>query len=333
MPVVLSNPIFPNQVGFGGQQSYSTELNFRQMITDVTTANPNVDPMVAARWINYYYRTVIDRRSWYGLKLRGQIIAPTVVNTGQATVTYNSNVVTGANVGTPGWTAALIGLQFRAGFTFPYQTIVNVPVPSPGANPVLILDTPFGGQTQVGSYQIVAAYFTMGGNIKRLLWAVNQQQGWPLEVNFPVQTVNAWDVWRQSLGWTTVLATRPPTPDGQYQVEAWPTPFQNQVFPFEAYQQPAELVNDNDSIVSWLRADIIVGRAVARALVHEGPKKNPYYDAQESQRLVGEFNAEIERMEQADNDMDQQDVTWDYGFEDGRIGFGPGSTWNQMHDV
>ena len=47
---------------------------------------------------------------------------------------------------------------------------------------------------------------------------------------------------------------------------------------------------------------------------------------------LAQFNKDIEAMENADNALDQRDVTWDFGQENGRVGFGPGSTWAQSHD-
>ena len=323
MPVVYTNPLHPNQVSFGGKQAPSTQSNFREMIGEITSWNPNIDPMLAGKWINNYYRKVIDLRSWYGLKLRGQVNVMQPVNNGQVTVQFNNPQVTG--IGT-NWTAALIGKQFRTGFTFPYQTITNVISPT-----LLQLETPFGGPGATTGYQIVECYIDFGSNIKRLLWAVNQQQGWPMEVNMPVQTINSWDVWRQSLGWSTCFAVRSATPGGSYLTECWPTPFSNQVFPFEAYQQPPNLVEDDDSLVPWISSDLIVTRCIADALV-KGGRKSDYYDPMTSREKKAEFNERVMEMAMADNDMDQQDVTWDYGFEEGRIGFGPGSTYGQSHD-
>jgi hypothetical protein len=326
VPVVYQNTVYPWQVSFGGVQAPSTQLNFREMLNEVTDWNPNVDPMTAGRWINNYYRKVIDMRTWYGLKLRGQVSVIQPVNSGQVSSQYGNPTITG--IGTS-WDQTLVGLQFRTGFTYGYQTIVEV---NEGAQ-TLQLDTPFAGAagTNTTGYIIVEAYVDFGANIKRLLWATNQQQGWPMTVNIPVQTINQWDVWRQSLGWSTVFATRSPSPAGGMICECWPTPFSNQVFPFEAYQMPPVLVNDDDAMVSWIPSDLIVTRAVADALVYKG-RRSPYYDPTTAGLKRQEFNERVESAAQADNNMDQQDVTWDYGEEDGRVGFGPGSTYAQNHD-
>lgn len=326
MPVIFTNPQFPNQVSSSqNNQSYATQLNYRQMIQSVTDWNPNVDPMTAGRWINNYYRAVIDQRSWYALKLRGQIVVPNTYNQGTALFTQNSPTVVGQGTA---WTQGIVGQQIRIGFTYPLQTIVSVQNATH-----LTLDMPFGGSTQTGGYNIFTAYVTMGGNIKRLLWAVNQQQGWPMNVNVPVESINFWDVWRISIGWSTHLAVRPPTPDGQYQIEIWPLAYQNQVFPFEAYQQPLDMQLDADAPLAWIRSDILVSRAIADAMLFKG-RKSDYYDPTTAQMKIAQFNADVEAMAQADNDMDQRDVMWDYGQEDGDSGPNPlaaNSTWAQNH--
>lgn len=325
MPVIFQNPEFPNQVGPNGNKAYVQQLSFRQMINEVVWANPDLDIMRAARIVNNAYREIIDKRSWYALKIRGVINIPNTINGGQAQVTQGSNLVQG--IGTA-WTIGLVGQQFRVGFTFPYQTINKVDA----TNQILTVDTPFGGRTQIGGYNIIEAYVTIGANVKNILWAVNQQQGWPIEVNVPVQTINTWDVWRQSLGWSTVFATRPPTPDGQFQMEIWPTPYQQQVFPFEAYIQPPDMEDDSNSPASFIRADLIVCRSVAEAKM-VGPRNSQYYDPAYANMKMAQYKTMLEDMENRDNGLDQQDVTWDYGFEDGRVGFGPGSTWGQSHDI
>lgn len=331
MAIVYTNPTYPFQVSFGGTQAPSTQLNYRQMLSEVCGWNPDVDPMTAGRWINNYYRKIIDKRSWYGLKIKGQVTAAAPYNQGTVNVTLGSNIVNG--IGTNwstlryGQTGSLIGLQFRTSFTLGYQTIVNVLSPTQ-----LQLDTPYASQNLTNTgYQIAAVYIDFGANIKRLLWAVNQQQGWPMEVNVPVQTLNQWDVWRISLGWSTIFATRSATPGGSLLMELWPAPYSLQAFPFEAYQQPPELVADSDSPVPWIRSDLIVTRAVADALIYRG-KMSKYYDPVAAGIKRAEFNETVEEMAQADNDMDQQDVTWNYGEETGMVGFGPGSTWAQQHD-
>lgn len=330
MPIVPSNPQFPDQVGSSPTvQSYSTQLNFRSMIQEVCDWNPNVDPMTAGRMINNRYRAIIRRRDWYGNKVRGQINVPNIYSVGTCVLTYNSPVVNG--IGTA-WTPALVGQQFRPGFTYNYQGIVQVPSPTQ-----LILDTPFGGMPLSGNqitsgYQILQAWVTFGANIKRLLNVQNQQQGWYMKLNTPQEVLDSWDTWRTNIGWSTHISPLPPTTDGQMQVEIWPNPFSNQIFPFEAYIQPADMQLDSDTPVAWINSDIIVTGAISDALLFR-PKQNPYYDPQTAASIasgkLAQYKADVEQMEYADNGMDQRDVTWNY--EDEGQGSGYGSTWAQNH--
>jgi hypothetical protein len=325
MPVVLTNPQFPYQVGASPtSQSFSTQLNYREMLSEVQSWNPNFDPMKSGRAINNAYRSIIDRRMWYGLRVMGQAQVPNITAGGMVTVVNGSTALVG--VGTA-WTNALIGLQFRTGFTFPFQTIATFVDATH-----MTLQTPYVGTSGTFAYQIVEAYMTFGGNVKSLLWATNQLQGWPINVSTRVEAINAWDTWRTSLGWARYMAKRPPTPDGQLQVEIWPTPYAQQVFPFEAFTQPPNMEADTDTPVAWIRSDLLVQRAIADAMMFGG-RKSDYYDPTTAAAKVKMFNDEVERAEWADDGLDQQSVFWDDGYEMGQPTTGDGSAYSQSHDV
>ena len=313
MPVVFSNPAFPSQVGASPtSQAYSVSLNFGSMLREVTNWNPNVDSEVAGRMINNRMRQIIDRRSWYATKVRFVANVPNIQTTGTCTVTYGNNTVQG--IGTAWTPQALVGLQFRQTFTQPYQTITAV---NQGQQ-TLTLDTPYPGPDFTGSYYVVEAYLTFGANVKRLLWASNQLFGWPLDVGMKVQELNAMDQWRASMGWARVMATRPPTPDGQFQVEVWPTPYAAQTFPGEAYTQPPNMVLDTDSPQAWIRSDVLVTGAIADALLYR-PKDNKYYDpaiaVQIASGKAAQFEKDLLAMENADEGLEQQAVQWDWNSE------------------
>lgn len=104
------------------------------------------------------------------------------------------------------------------------------------------------------------------------------------------------------------------------------------MFPFEAYQQPPDLVLDDDVMVSWIPSDLIVTRATANACL-KGGRSSKYYDPTTAQMFIKEFDERVEQAQKADNNLDQQDVSWDYGDEEGSTGFGTGSAYAQSHDV
>lgn len=326
-----SIPQFPNQVGASpSTQAYVTQLNAGQMIREVCQWNPNFDPQMALRAINNRYRVICRKRNWYGTKVRGQISVGQPYAQGTVTVVNGSQTVTG--IGT-GWDQTLVSQQFRTNFTQPYQTITSVNV---GAQ-TLTTDLPYAGPGTTSGYLILQAYFALDGNIKRILWAVNQMMGWQMKVNaLPVECVNSWDVWRTYSGWSTHFVTRPPTPAGQYQIEVWPSPFQQQVFPFEAYTQQPDMQLDTDAPLAFIDSDILVIGATADALRFR-TKQNTYYDAATAITVAAtkdqQFKEYIDDLEMRDNDIDQRDVTWSYGDGDeNSFPGGYGSAWAQNHE-
>ena len=182
---------------------------------------------------------------------------------------------------------SVVGFQFRSSFAGPWQTIVSVN----NALQQLTIDTPYGLPTRTGGFQIQAGYATLGANIKYLLWAVISSKDGRSKSMYRSALSNSWDVWRISLGWTTFFATRAPTPDGQYQIEMWPTPFQAQVFPFEAYIQPPIWYSIRLSDHRYIRADLLVTRAVADAKVFSG-RGSKYYDPTVAAGKMNEFTIE-----------------------------------------
>jgi hypothetical protein len=331
VPVVLANPNFPNQVGANpASKPYVTQMNAGQMIREVCQWNPNVDPQSALRMINNRYRAMLRSRSWYGMKVRGIIQVGSPYSVGTCTVANGQNTVQG--IGTA-WTPSLIGQQFRTNFTQPYQTITQVDT----VNQVLTTDLPYAGASTTSGYLILEAYFALDANIRRINWAVNQQMGWQMKVGaLPVECVNSWDTWRTYNGYSTHFVTRPPTPSGQYQIEIWPSPFMQQVFPFEAWAQPADMQLDSDSPLPFIDADILVIGATADALRFR-PKQNSYYDPGTAISVAGtkeeQFKLYIQQNELLDNDIDQRDVTWDYGEgNENTFPGGFGSAWAQNHE-
>lgn len=324
MPIVPGNPLFPNQFGANGSQPYTTQLNFRQMTGEVLMWVPDIDPLLVGRLINNNYRKIIERRNWYGLLVRGQVSTPQYTSVGSATVTNGSNIVTGTNTN---WTPALNGQQFRIGFTNPFQTVVQVINAT-----TLQLDMPYGSQSLTSAgYQIVQCWVSLGANIRYILDAVNQQQGWRMAVNIPQQTLNETDSWRTNVGWSYCFSNMPPTPDGQLQIEIYPVPFFLQVFPFLAYTQPSNLVNDTDSPVLFIRSDVLVLMSIADALMWGG-KNNKYYDATTAQLKLQQAEVELLKCERNDDGCYQQDVVWDYGLEWSYTS-GQGSLFGQNHAI
>ena len=305
----------PNTTPFVQQQNYG------QMKGNVLLWNPNAGGVVDIL-INSALRKVLDRRTWFSQFVKGQLVCPQATTQGQATVTLGSNIVQG--IGTS-WTSALIGQQFRIGYNNPIYTIFDV-------DPVgqqLSLELAWGGSSTTSGYFIIQYYFNLGPNIKYLKNMVNMQLGFRMWTHGTQDFLNAVDPWRQNQNWPYVVAPMPLDPNGNYLVELYPASWIQQAFPFLAYVQPPNLVNDLDTLPAYIRCDVVLLDAIAQALVWRGPKNNPYYDANEAGIKRAQFESELNQMAQADENLYRADLS--LPFEDVPYFSPDGAYWNATH--
>lgn len=304
-------------------QPPTTQLNFRQMLGEVSQWNPDAPIEMVKRWIANNYRKVVDHKNWSGMLVSGQVTVPTAYTTGSVTIATGSNMVQGTDTG---WGIAMVGLQFRVGFTTPIVTVTAV-------NPLaqtLTVSLPWGGPPVTNSgYQLFRNLVSFGPRIKSLFAVVNQAQGFRLKLHIPQEVLNISDTWRTSTGWTYCLSDREPSPIGEQQYELYPIPTFQQGFPFLAMIQPPDLLNDTDYPMPFIRSDIIVLGAIADAMVFRG-KTNRYYDPAQSQVKKQEMQFELDKCARQDNDYVQKDLRWEF---DRYPEFQMGGQWNQQHDV
>jgi hypothetical protein len=325
MPIVPSqNVVIPNQVLPDGTAPYTQQGNFGYLIGRVQKWNPDLTQPNIAAIINDVVRVIYDRRTWYGLYVKGQIVSPQAVTKGQVTATLGSNVVVGTGTA---WTSSIIGLQFRIGYNSPIYTITD-------CDPIgqaLTLELPWGAPTVTSGYFIVMNYANFGPNIKYIKTMLNVQLGIKFSLHATQDTLNTLDPWRQNQNFSWMLAGMPPLPDGSYQAEMYPASWIQQAYPFCAYIQPPNLVNDTDNLPAAIRGDVVVSAAIAEALVIGGPKNNKYYDAPESARKMAKFESELLRMANADDNLYRQDVTlWGEDLPYFQTG---GALWNSCHAI
>ena len=153
---------------------------------------------------------------------------------------------------------------------------------------------------------------------------------WRLRLDLNQQTLDTIDPWRINTFMPRALAQMPPGPNGEYMVELWPTPSIVQALPFIAVVQPPNLVNDSDSIATYIRTDIVTKLSRADALVYRGPKQNKYYDAAESNRLRSEAESELVSLAFKDEDLYRQSLIYEIEqMPIANIGFGGGMDINR----
>ncbi len=309
MAITPSTAPVPNQVNpTPGNLPYVQELNYGQMIGEVASWNPNASSSMIERWINHIARKVYDRRMWYGLLTKGQIVTPPIYNTGSCSVTTGSASVQGIT-GPNGtlWTASLIGRAFRIGFTYPIYQIIGVDP----TNQVLTLELQWGGPNISSTgYYIVQQYWSIP-NIKYIYAALNLQMMYRMWTNLNQSSLDNLDPSRQRLYYPWAIASMPPDPNGNFQCELYPASTIQQAYPYLAYVQPPNLINDTDSLPSFIRCDIVLAHGIADALMYR-PKDNPYYSESTALSIASakmkEFEAELFQMSQADEALFRQDI-------------------------
>lgn len=308
MPVVgingVVNPVQSGQ-GYQVQLAYppaTDQYNFAQLVGRLQAENPDLPVMLARQYINESYRRILDRRDWYGAMLKGQLYVPAVYQTGTATVALGSRTVTGvvSGGGATGWTTAMIGMQFRAGFVTPIYTIVDVDA----VDQVLTLDLPWSAPSITGpvGYSIFQCYVSLGANIRRLYQMVNQRNGYTMSCNWPQDLLNIWDPWRTYQGWTWALANYPASSTGEPQFEMYPPPTYAQSFPFLAYVQPPDMVNNTDSPVTGIRGDLIVAGATPAAKRYRG-RGERFYDPAAAREEQARYEMELQIAMVKDDDL------------------------------
>jgi hypothetical protein len=294
----LVNQVLPNP----GVLPYVQQMNFGQIVGQGLAANPDWDPSEIQVEVNSIVRSIYDRRTWYGLMVRGQIITAQQVIGGSVSLNVYSNQVVGT--GTT-WDASLVGRCFRVGYNQPLYQIIAVDA----FNQILTLEMPWAGPSYNGvGYVITQNFYVLGPNVKYVHTCRNLLMAWRLQLGFNQQTLDAVDPWRINTFMPAALAQMPPDPNGAYQVELWPVPAVQQGLPFIAVVQPPNLVNDWDSLPPYIRCDIVVKFLKAEAKVTGGPKRNLYYDSAESNRLRGDAEAELVRMALTDETLYRQNL-------------------------
>lgn len=309
------------------------QYSLAQMVGRLQNANPDLPYTLARQFLNESYRSILDRRDWYGTMVKGQLYVPQVYQKGTATVTLGSTRVTGVTTGAgaTGWTTGMIGMQFRSSFTSPIYTITDVDA----VNQILTLDLPWSTPNLNGGvgYSIFQSYVSLGPNIRRVYQMVNQRNGYPMSCNWPQPLLNTWDTWRTFQGWTWVLANYSPTADGQPQFELYPPPTYAQAFPFLAYIQPPDMVSNQDCPVTGVRGDLIVAGAMIESLLYKG-RGARYYDPAGADRAKATFAERLQIAMTRDDEFapGAGGGGWQYNYG-GAVGTDLGAAFNATHGI
>lgn len=303
MPITPPSPI-AGQITPSGVLPYANQSNFGQVVGRVNGYHSGITPTVCQNLINNVVRRAYDRRMWYGLMTKGQIVTPGYYSQGTITATLGSKSVQGINTA---WTGAMIGQQLRQGFTSPIYTIVNVDI----AGQVLTLELPWGLPTVTSIGYFITQYYYSFPNIKYFYSVKNLQLMYRMWTNVPQSLIENWDPARLQLVYPRIVATMPPDSNGNYQVELWPAPNTQQALPYLGYVQPPNLSRDEDNFPAFMRPDIFELGSIAEVLRYR-PRGNSYYSEQAAINLASDFDGKFERelvwASNADENLFRQDI-------------------------
>jgi len=304
VPASISGQITPS-----GAQPYANAQNYGQLLGEVSLYATHAGIPIVQNLVNNAVRQYYDRRLWYGLMTKGQIVTPGYYATGTVTLTLGSPIVQGNNTN---WTASLGGQsitkqQLRVGFIAPIYNII-------GFNQSLqqlTLELPWGLPSMASTGYFITQYYYSIPNIKYIYSMKNLQLMYRLWTNMPQAFIENVDPARLQILYPRLAATMPPDKDGNYQIELWPSPNTQQALPYLAYVQPSNLVNDSDNLPPYIRADIVKAKAIADVLLYR-PKANPNYSEATcvtiAQEKLKEFERELQWAEQMDENLWRQNV-------------------------
>ena len=303
MPIVPQSAVsIPQQVLPSPDGTYyANQGNVGYLLGMIAAWNPDISQPKMLAIINGTLRKIYDRKTWFFNFVKGQLVAPQATTQGQVTTTLGSNIVVGTGTA---WTSALVGQQFRIGYNNPIYSIVDLPDATH-----LQLELQWGSPSVTSGYFIVQNYFNFGPNVKYVKTMVNMQLGYKFDLHATQDTLNTLDPWRQNQNFPYIAAGMPLDPQGNYLQELYPASWTQQAFPFMAYTQPPNVALDTDNLPPYMRLDIVAKDCISEALVIGGPKNNKYYDAAESGRKKQEFEGELLRLANADENLYRTEVT------------------------
>lgn len=145
-----------------------------------------LDPLQCQAFTKDAFQQFCERREWSWLVKSGAFAPPQLYQTGTATATPDSAIVTGAGTA---WTTAMVGRQFRFGIYTPIYTISAV-----NSATELVLSQPWVGQNTVtGGYLLYKCYYQTPADFREWLSLKDPQNNFKLHTNIQQPQLDYWD--------------------------------------------------------------------------------------------------------------------------------------------
>lgn len=229
---------------------------FRELVNLVATKAGHALPSEIKRLINDRYRQVVDRRTWSWLQKEGVFQTVAEYETGTVDVVLGSTTV---SIATGVFTSAMAGRMFRVGTNSDWYTILTVDSASQ-----VTLDVGYENSTaSAAGFSIRQNRFQLANDLKILKSLTvprTLRQLQPVQQNWFDGVFAA----RQQAGDPIYFAyTR--SVGTTEEVELYPVPDRVLTIKYRYQSGFTQLVNDVDTLLADVRADVIVNGALADA--------------------------------------------------------------------
>lgn len=219
--------------------------------------------------------------------------------------------------------SSLVRRQFRIGTTTSMYTVKAVT-----STTALTLHLPWShSSSSESAYQILKAYHHLGPNLRMIWSVVNNAQGWRLRLHMPQEVLDQYDTWRQTTGWTYMVADLYPDEVGRMMYELYPAPTSEQGLPYIALRTVPNLSDDEDTAPPCIPSHILVHGAIADAL--RWNRQGQYYDPRTAREFELQYERDLAAAVLADDSVYMKNLQWAYSR-------GPfhqfGAAYHQSHD-
>lgn len=276
---------------------------------------PLTGPFLAQQFVNYSFRDLIEKRKWSWSIKQSQFIFPNQVTTGTVSVTNNSNTVTG--IGT-GFSATMIGQQFRIATTTPIYTIIAVTSATS-----LTLDNVWGSISASNQgYQIYTAYQIPPTDFHAFTTVYDPNFNWQLWTTCSQLELNTYDAQRSSQGtpyvvadydYTNLLFGGATITPALPRFEIWPQQTSPYVIPFMYECRFPDLQDSNGELPRFIPGNVLIEGAMAQCARWPGPDndhKNVYFNLGLAQMHEQKYEKMVRELEIQDDEVYERDVNY-----------------------
>ncbi len=252
------------------------QASLQEMAREVHLYSGEVAPiLLCKRWVRDRYRKLCEKNIWSFKLQRSAFGTTNQYTTGNVSLTFNSNSVTGSGTAWLGLNPTAVGQQLKVnnGFVFTI-TAVN-------SDTSLTIDqTWLGDNVSASTYSILQAYITpTPSDFHAFFSVVDPTNSWRLHLAYNVKDLDRIDARRAATGIAYILANGVYNASQVPAFELWPHTSSRKMYMY-TYERRVPDLADTDTPPPIVRSDILIKGALADLTRWPGTpeRRNPMYD-------------------------------------------------------